>query len=81
MASITIRNLPDETKAILRVDAAKAGVSLEAYIRGILDEVSSYSAGKSLNIADAAQTYFGEQGADLHLPGRSSKRSIVEIDS
>ena len=39
MASITVRNLPDETYRALRVRAAQNGRSTEAEIREILEEV------------------------------------------
>lgn len=38
MASITVRNLPDETHRALRVRAAQNGRSTEAEIREILEE-------------------------------------------
>ncbi len=38
MASITVRNLPDETHRALRVRAAQNGRSTEAEIRAILEE-------------------------------------------
>ncbi|MCC7528287.1 MAG: Arc family DNA-binding protein [Candidatus Melainabacteria bacterium] len=38
MASITVRNLPDETHRALRVRAAQNGRSTEAEIRQILEE-------------------------------------------
>lgn len=37
MASVTVRNLPDETHRALRVRAAKHGRSTEAEIRAILE--------------------------------------------
>ena len=37
MASVTIRNLPDETHRALRVRAAMKGLSTEAEIRSILE--------------------------------------------
>ena len=37
MASVTVRNLPDETHRALRVRAATHGVSTEAEIRAILE--------------------------------------------
>ncbi len=40
MASLTIRNLPDEVRERLRLRAAKAGRSMEAEIRAILTEAS-----------------------------------------
>jgi plasmid stability protein len=40
MATLTIRNLPDEVRERLRLRAAKAGHSMEAEIRAILTEAS-----------------------------------------
>ncbi len=40
MASITVRNLPEETHRALRVRAAKAGRSTEAEIRAILESAA-----------------------------------------
>ena len=37
MASVTVRNLPDETHRALRVRAAMNGLSTEAEIRAILE--------------------------------------------
>jgi plasmid stability protein len=37
MASVTVRNIPDETHRALRVRAAMNGVSTEAEIRAILE--------------------------------------------
>ena len=41
MASITVRNLSDETKSRLREQASASGRSLEAYVRGVLDQAAS----------------------------------------
>ncbi|HEX7070750.1 MAG TPA: Arc family DNA-binding protein [Rhodothermales bacterium] len=40
MASLTIRNLPDDVHERLRLRAARAGRSMEAEIRAILTEAS-----------------------------------------
>ena len=40
MASITVRNLPEETHRALRVRAAMAGRSTEAEIRAILERAA-----------------------------------------
>lgn len=40
MSAITVRNLDEHTLARLRVKAAAAGQSLEAYLRGELDRLS-----------------------------------------
>jgi plasmid stability protein len=41
MATLTIRNLPDDVRDRLRVRAAKAGVSMEAEVRSILARASA----------------------------------------
>ncbi len=75
MGSITIRNLPDQSKESLRVQAAKCGISLEAYVRNILEEVSGHESDKKINILELAQGYFGPQGGeDLELPKRGTHR-------
>jgi plasmid stability protein len=52
MASITIRNLDDETKRRLRVRAAEHGRSMEDEVRElILQATSSPSGGKKLGTA------------------------------
>lgn len=82
MASITIRDLPDKTKELLRIHAAQTGVSLEAYARHILQKATLSNEFKSVDIVQIAEKYFGsEQGADLDLPARSTKRRLVDLDS
>ena len=41
MAVLTVRNLPDQTKEALRVKVAKSGVSLEKYVRRVLQKASN----------------------------------------
>ena len=80
MANITIRDLPDAAKESLRIQAAQAGVSLEAYARHILQKVSVSEGFQSVNIADLAQRCFGEEnGIDIVLPSRKSLRETVEF--
>ncbi len=82
MASITIRDLPPAVKESLRVKAAKSGVSLEAYVRQILQVASNSDSFETLNILAIAQEYFGpENGIELPLPRRHSNRNDVEFDS
>lgn len=40
MANLTIRDLPDTAKESLRIQAAKAGVSLESFVRGLLQKAA-----------------------------------------
>ncbi len=81
MANIMIRDLPDKTKEILRIHAAQAGVSLEAYVRHILQKASLSNAFEPVNILEIAEKYFGsEKGIELKLPERRSKRQHVDFD-
>ncbi len=82
MASITIRNLPEQSKESLRVQAAKNGISLEAYVREILEEASGFSSSNGSNILELAQGYFGSHGGvDLELPKRGSHRRSSHVVS
>ena len=81
MANITIRDLPDQTKEILRVQAAKTGISLEAYARYILQTVSTSERLIQPSVLELAGKYFGtKHGVDISLPERSSKRGLVDFD-
>ncbi len=82
MASITIRNLPDQSKESLCVQAAKSGISLEAYVRQILEEASGLESGKKVKLLELSQGYFGSQGGvDLELPKRSFHRGLSHLVS
>ncbi len=82
MASITIRDLPESTKKSLRVQAAEAGISLEAYVRQILQKESSKGGTGSLDILNLAEHYFGSKhGVDLELPKLRSRRTPVDLAS
>ncbi len=82
MANITIRDLPGNTKEILRVQAARSGVSLESYARHILQRASRLEDFMQPKIVDCAQKFFGPKaGVDLDIPGRSSAREDVEFDA
>ena len=82
MATITIRDLPDSTKKSLRIQAAKAGLSFEAYARLILQKASSSGGFRPFNILDLAEKYFGSKhGVELELPRRRSKRHSIDFSS
>lgn len=81
MATITIRNLPDQIKESLRVQAAKSGVSLEAYARHVLQSVTLSERFIQPSILELAGQYFGtKHGIDLVLPERSSGRFSVDFE-
>ena len=80
MANITIRDLPDQTKEALRVRAAQSGISLEAYVRHVLQKASCSDAFETVNILKLADQYFGSKhGVDLPLPKRGSRRQPVDF--
>lgn len=80
MASITIRDLPDKTKETLRVHAAQNGVSLETYLRQVLNEASKMNPANSVSILDLAEKHFGRKnGVDLKLPARNTQRKPIEF--
>ena len=82
MASITIRNIPDQTKENLRILAAMAGMSLESYTRKLLEEESKNYSSEEQNIADIALELFGSKGgAALELPERENFREPPEFDA
>ncbi|GJL64057.1 MAG: hypothetical protein NPIRA04_27110 [Nitrospirales bacterium] len=51
---ITIRDFPDKAKEPLRVQAAQSGLSLEAHVSHILQQVSICKALKPVGILDLA---------------------------
>lgn len=80
MAVITVRNLPDATKEQLRVKAAQSGVSLEQYVRNLLQAASNKETKAEHTVMEAAAKYFGvKNGVDLVLPSRKSSRDSVEF--
>jgi plasmid stability protein len=81
MASVTVRKLSDGVKEALRVDAARRGISLEAYAREILREASGEVDFRAGNLVELARECFGKEGGvELDLPGRGSGRDLVEFD-
>ncbi|MGO9127410.1 MAG: FitA-like ribbon-helix-helix domain-containing protein [Terriglobales bacterium] len=74
MATLTIRQLDERTKARLRIQAAEHGRSMEEEAREILrSAVSTSSTGT--NLAEAIRRRFaGFGGLDLELPKRDAMR-------
>lgn len=70
MASLTIRNVPEEVRERLRLRAAKAGRSMEAEIRVILTEASLADGRR--DSAEALQAWVDE------LYGRNKPKSVVD---
>ncbi|MCC5866441.1 MAG: hypothetical protein JJU31_15060 [Wenzhouxiangella sp.] len=80
MANINVRGLSDKTKEALRVRAAQAGMSLEAYARRALTMASQGVGEEPKAIVSLASQYFGPaHGVELDLPDRSTQRKAVDF--
>jgi antitoxin FitA len=75
MASITIRNLDEQTKERLRVRAAHQGRSMEDEARNILRTAVAKDAATPRNLAQAIRNRFAPLGGvKLALPAREPMR-------
>jgi plasmid stability protein len=75
MASITIRNLDEKTKARLRVRAAHHGRSMEEEARTLLRVALRDDIAASGSLADAIRARFRRLGGvELRLPPREPMR-------
>ncbi|KFX64559.1 FitA-like ribbon-helix-helix domain-containing protein [Paraburkholderia fungorum] len=81
MASMTIRNIDDQLKARLRVQAAQHGRSMEDEARDILRAaLSTESVGAHRNLAESIRSRIQPLGGiDLELPTRDAIRERVEL--
>ena len=80
MASITIRNLDDEVKTRLRMQAAGNGRSMEEEARLILREAVHRKTGPT-NLASAIRARFAPLGGvELELPPREPAREPPRFD-
>jgi antitoxin FitA len=81
VATLTIRALDDDTKARLRVSAARHGRSMEAEVRSILEEAlpaprASGGLGSRIRVRFAAVG-----GAELELPRRSEMPRAASLQT
>lgn len=75
MASITIRNLDEKTKARLRLRAARHGRSMEEEVRTLLRTALQADEPAAANLAASIRTRFRKAGGvDLRLPSREPIR-------
>lgn len=82
MASITIRNLDDETKERLRVRAAHRRRSMEEEARNILREALAEEMTLPHNLATAVHNRFAALGGvDLAIPVREPMREPPQPNS
>jgi len=81
MAEITIRNLSEETMETLRKHASEQGLSLEAYVRNLLQDAARREMRPSRILTKIARKYFGPtNGVDLDRPVRSTHRGAPDFD-
>ena len=81
MASITIRNLDEQTKARLRVRAAHRKRSMEEEARNILRAALAEGSGTPHNLAEAIRRRFHPLGGViLRLPPREPMREPPRLD-
>jgi plasmid stability protein len=79
MATITIRNLDEKTKAKLRVRAAHHNRSMEDEARNILRSALTEDSAASYNLAEAIAKHFQSLGGvELTLPKREPMREPPE---
>ena len=80
MASVTIRNLDERTKARLRVRAAQHGRSMEEEARTLLRTALREDTVAGRNLADAIRARFRRLGGvDLRLPAREPIREPPKV--
>ena len=78
MASITVRNLPDETHRALRVRAARNGRSTEAEIREILE--ATVRPNKRLKLGSALAALGDNYALDLEIVRDEEPSRIVTFE-
>ncbi len=81
MATMTIRNLDDDLKALLRVRAARHGRSMEEEVRSILRAALKPEplTGRTL-VEDIRTLVEPYGGVDLALPSRKSSREPPDFN-
>lgn len=80
MATLTVRNLDDDTKARLRLRAAQNGRSMEAEARAILR--STLHADPAAHLGSRiAERFAGLAGDDLELPPRDDAPRAADFES
>jgi plasmid stability protein len=82
MASMTIRNIDDQLKMRLRVQAAQHGRSMEDEARDILRTALSAEPRRMPNLPDAIRARIAPLGGiELDLPPREAIREQLDLDT
>jgi antitoxin FitA len=77
MASLMIRDLDDEVKARLRVQAAEHGRSMEAEARAILG--AAVRGRRPPRLGSFIRDQFAGAGAELDVPARDEEARAVDL--
>ena len=81
MASLTVRNLDDGLKRLLRIRAAENGRSMEEEVREILRKALTMPASAPDDLATAIWARFEPRGGiDLDLPPREAMRDAPDLN-
>lgn len=86
MANLTIRNIDDQVKSRLRINAAHHGISMEEEVRQVLTRAvlapaSDADAGNLAARIRATLTSAGLKGVELVLPVREPAREPPTFDA
>jgi plasmid stability protein len=80
MSTITIRNLPDEIKTRLRMEAAAHGHSMEEEVRAILRRVLTAKPSAKVALGQRIHARFADiGGADLEPPARRERTRAAKL--
>jgi plasmid stability protein len=81
MATMTIRNIDDQLKTRLRIQAAQHGRSMEDEARDILRAALSADPARTVTLVDAIRARIEPLGGiELEPPPREPIREAAEID-
>jgi antitoxin FitA len=81
MAAISVRNLDERVKELLRVRAARHGRSMESEIRVILEDVVREPAEKPDLFRAVIDRFSAVGGVELELPVRSTAPRYADLDT
>jgi antitoxin FitA len=80
MAAISVRNLDDHVKELLRIRAARHGRSMESEIRAIL--IEAVGEPNTAGLFETVLDRFGEiGGVELELPPRTTQVRAADFSS
>ncbi len=80
MATLTIRNLDNEVKAALRIEAARHGRSMEEEVRVILKNAIVEAANGGVGFGSRVRRHFADVSIEeMDLPGRMERPRAAEF--